>query len=1115
VVKHDTPRRLGKILLVLGLFAGAMLSAPQSRGQPIQPPGSAPPVVAVPPAPDEPSLLRLSRNVPGDSSPIRVAADEVATWGEKGRRYVLLRGNVLVQHGPVRVRSQSAAVILDIDGQQRRGIMRVDVYSAGDVKLETDQGIRSGPEGLIELNTRGEVQVKSHAKKVLREPVMSDPIFQRAVEALGMYASPIVPPAGPDVQRTGLKEPTPPPVPLPGSSPVPTPAPQSPYNQQSQPAPVPPLPPVQTPPPAPAPPPAQIAPPQGGIQQTQATLPAPATGPEGPPTRLPGPSLLGPPPPPGSAPMRQYSVAPRTGGALQARSEVLPTGEQATVFTGGVILSVRGVDGIGFLDIEADQALVWSRGGLAQQMLDNLRSPQGAASKELEFYLAGNVEIRQGNVDGTRVLHACEIYYDVNRNAAIAIKADVEFHRIGYPDPIHFRAQEMRQLSADKFEIDKAELFSSKLPSDPGFKIYLASAVVEEKKVPRRSIFGRQFYDRKTGAPMTETQRIVTARNAVFKLEDFPVLYTPYLQADANDPLGPIEGFTVGANRIYGFQIGTSLDVFDLLAIDPAPFTRWRLDLDYLSRRGPGIGTAYDYRYDEWLTLPAQNVGMVRAWGLRDAGSDILGGPRPEAETHPDYRGRFLWRQNVQELPYNFTFQSQLAALSDRNFLEQYFKLEFDNDVNQNTYTYVKQDLGQFAWTGLVEQRMRSWVNETNWLPRVDGYALGLSFFDLFTYSAHASAGYGQLMITNDNLPLVSPLTDVQNSTARLDLRQEVGLPFYLGPVKVVPYGLLDLTYYSNALNGSDDGRIYGGAGLRSSLPLSRLYADAHSDYFNVSGLYHKIVLGSNYFYAESSDPYTMYAQLDRLHDDASDQALRDIRPLYQAGTPTQMFLASSPLFDPQTYAIRRLLDNRVDTVDDIQVLQLDLRQRLQTKRGLPGNQHVIDWMTLDMSVSLFPNGNRDNFGKSFSFLEYDYVWNIGDRTSLVSTGWYDPFDNGPRMYTVGAFLNRPDRTTFYLGYRQIDPVQSRAVSGTVGYVFSPKYSMVGGVSYDFGLGQSLANSVVFTRTGTDLQVSVGFTYYPLQNNFGVTFEILPNLVGQSRRGSPTGLGVGSAMMNR
>ncbi len=1150
MVTRSGTRRLMRTLLVLGMLAGGSFLSRTSRGDPTPsvPPRSgpsAPPSAPQPvppgapapatPGPNEP--LRLTRNLAGDSQPIQLLADEICTWKDKGKRYVLLRGQVLIEHGIVRLRAPQAVIILDTDRQQRTGILHAAVYAEGTLRLATDQMSKSGTEAQLDLYTRGEVKLTSQKKKVLQTPQPADPVLLRAIQ---VFAPP--PPVAPknDVMRTGLQEESSLPPPPPGPTPLPpppgpTPLPPSPGAGASGPGmpnPVPPPPPPSStmpPPPStskatekpltPATASAKTSgppsPPAGeGIQAAQFITPPPAGGGSNPST-LPGPRLMSPIPgaaqgPPGSAPLRQYSVAPRTGGTLQAKSETLPSGEQVTVFTGGVILSVRGVDGVGFLDIEADQALVWSRGGITPAMIDNLRRPEGESSKELEFYLAGNVEIRQQNADSNRVLRASEVYYDVNRNVAIARDADVEFRRKGFVDPVRFRAQELRQLSVDKIEITKAEVFSSKLPSDPGFKVYFTDATVTETKIPRTSIFGRRVIDRKTGQPAFVDQRLMRAHDAVLSLEGVPIFYTPVLQGDLNDPLGPIEGFSFGVNRIFGAQFATQLNVWDLLGIDPDPTKRWRMELDYLSKRGPGMGTTYDYSDTELFTIPTKLEGMVKAWGLKDTGPDILGGgrPLPFDVDHPEWRGRVLWRQNAQNMPDGFSVQTQLSLLSDHNFLEQYYKQEFDFDVNQSTYIYLKQQQDQWAWTALVEPRLRDWVTETQWLPRADGYVLGLNLFDRLSYNAHASAGWAMLRTSNVPEPPVSP-TDVNIDTARLDFMQQVSLPVDAGPIQLVPYALLDLTYYSEDLSGQQRGRVYGGGGVRASMPLTRLYPNVQSDLFNVNALNHKIVLSSNYLYAGSTVNYLLLPQLDRLNDDATDQALRDINPLQTAFNPGNgYYLVNSALYQPQTYAIRRLLDNRIDTLDDIQVLQLDMRQRLQTKRGFPGNQHVVDWMTLDVSTSIFPEKNSQNFGGLFSFVEWDYVWNIGDRTALTSTGWTDPIDHGASEYTFGAFMNRPDRTNFYLGYRQIDLIQSKAVTGTVTYIFSPKYAMTGGFAYDFGTSQSLSNSLVFTRMGTDLQFSLGFTYNALQNNFGFTFELVPNLVAATRRA-----GVGRATL--
>ena len=47
--------------------------------------------------------------------------------------------------------------------------------------------------------------------------------------------------------------------------------------------------------------------------------------------------------------------------------------------------------------------------------------------------------------------------------------------------------------------------------------------------------------------------------------------------------------------------------------------------------------------------------------------------------------------------------------------------------------------------------------------------------------------------------------------------------------------------------------------------------------------------------------------------------------------------------------------------------------------------------MTLDLDTRpTSPTPARDNFGKPFGQNMYNYEWFIGDRTSIVSYGWFE-----------------------------------------------------------------------------------------------------------------------------
>jgi hypothetical protein len=812
-------------------------------------------------------------------------------------------------------------------------------------------------------------------------------------------------------------------------------------------------------------------------------------------------------------PGRSVRFAPRYGRGYVANSEPLPDGSERTIFTGGVIVYVSPGPDQPEIEFATDDAVIWRRG----------HKPGGASGSgfevepgnQVEVYLSGNVIVRtvsnRGAQSFTQTLRAKEVYYDVPNNRAVALNADLELSTPKLTDSLHLTGKEIRRLDLENWEALSASAFSSKLPSDPGLRFDSNRVTLHERMVDLTNIFGIPYRDFQ-GNRIPGYERTLTIRNAVTRVDEVPVFYWPYIRTDLSEPLGPLLGIGGGMDRIFGTQVYTTWDMYKILALRPPPGHRWRLNADYLGDRGPALGSDYSYSLpvsQDWGYSPGQ--GYARFYALNDGGVDVIGGNRGPQPTHDAMRGRFQW-WHKQEVTDGMFFQGQVAYTSDQNFLEQFFRNDFIYGPNQETFAYLTYQHQNLWSSGLINTKIgQQWIDRTEWLPRLNGAVTGQSFWDLFVYNARANAGYAQLRPSTVNPFPVLP-TDQRVNTGRFDLNQDVSLPFDLGPVKLAPYGVLDLTYYTEDLTGNDRGRAYGGGGVRGSLPLSRLYESVSSDLFNVRGLYHKVTLTGNYYYAQSSVPYSQLPLLDQLDDDVTNYTYRYIRPhqtQFVTG-PAGVALATSPLFDQQQYAIRRLVDNRVDTLGDINVLQGELRQRFQTKRGYPGLEHTVDWISLDLSGSYFPQANRDNFGKQFAFLEYNGLWNIGDRTSISSAGWFDPFEFGTRYWNVGMYLDRPDRTSYYIGYRQTDPLNSKAVTGSLQYQLSRRYSAGLGFSYDFGIQKAMSNSFNITRTGADVTFTIGLTYNALVNNLGVQFLLVPNFLS-SLAGGKLGSGFGSS----
>jgi hypothetical protein len=119
----------------------------------------------------------------------------------------------------------------------------------------------------------------------------------------------------------------------------------------------------------------------------------------------------------------------------------------------------------------------------------------------------------------------------------------------------------------------------------------------------------------------------------------------------------------------------------------------------------------------------------------------------------------------------------------------------------------------------------------------------------------------------------------------------------------------------------------------------------------------------------------------------------------------------------------------------------MGMRHRLQTKRGAPGTERIIDWLTFDANATWFPMENRDNAGADVGLIDYDLRWHLGDRFSILSDGAADTFGDGLRTVSIGMLLNRPERGNAYFGFRTIGgPFEAHVLSATLNYRMSPKW---------------------------------------------------------------------------
>ncbi|MBV8317600.1 MAG: hypothetical protein JOZ53_21885 [Planctomycetaceae bacterium] len=741
----------------------------------------------------------------------------------------------------------------------------------------------------------------------------------------------------------------------------------------------------------------------------------------------------------------------------------------------------------------------------------------------------------------------------------------------------------------EQIQADHTVMTGSRFPT-PGYRFTSRSIdvtkVVSTKTNPSSGRTAGNPKDPKT--PQELTWRIEARRNFFF-LGPVPVFYYPRFVGNADDLEPPLRSVIFRNNNYLGNQVLSDFNGFRLLSIrQPVWIDNWNVDLDYLSMRTkdfPALGSEIAWFGKDFLrdltdpyhrrkdpvassSSPDGYFGYFDIWGLHDSGVDDLGsGPAiitntraselrfgksgiqrgPNSVPHvpplgvpafvnPRFRVNLRHMQSLlgedADQDEDFRIQVEAAYVSDRYFLEEYYKRLNETGLDQETLAYLIRQKHNWAWSIWTEANLQNFYTDTQWLPRVDYYRLGDAVFNKwFTYDQHSGLDYANTHtaaeVNNPYIFAFMPYDPISNTSrtfqsGRFYTNHELDLPLnFANILRVVPYVQGQAVGWTNQINGQAIGRVWGAAGARLDFMVWKKYPNVESELFNVHGLNNKISFQADYRDAYSNVKLQQLGVQDDL-DDNTDESTRRYFALtnYTGGV-------LPPQYDPRHLILRRVLSPITGPTDiqaSIETLQLNIHQRLQTKRGPEGRRRVIDYMTLDATTTYFPYASRDNFNKPFGQNMYNWQWFVGDRTSVISYGWFEFFDitgkpifptntgrhNNPfglNVVTSGVSISRPPRGNVYIGYTVLDtgPINTSALTTTLSYWLSPKWYGSYSNMYDFGNGILLSSYFAVTRVGSDYLTSIGLSVDPQRNSYMFAVQIAPRLSPNIRLGSGVG----------
>ena len=742
------------------------------------------------------------------------------------------------------------------------------------------------------------------------------------------------------------------------------------------------------------------------------------------------------------------------------------------------------------LDLSADRAVIWTSA-------EGLGNPGGGfelnENTPFQVYLEGDIVVRQGNSEA-KASHA---FYDIRDRRGLLMNSELRTYIPELDSFLRVRADTIRQMSATSFQAQNAWVTTSQF-GRPGYRLQSDFITIDD----RPSTWGNRV-DPTTGQPQT-SQYITSSRNTLF-IEEVPVFYLPRLSGPVEETPFPLESASVGYSGMFGAELNSVWSVDKLFGFDLPQGTDWDLLLDGYTKRGPAIGSRGNYDlYGQFLGLPSHLTGEGLLYYVHDTGADQLGLGRNNLAFPDENRGRALSR-NRMEFPNGVSLTSELSYIfnNDRNFIEQYYEPEWDRGKDQENLVNLAVQNDNITGSVMFQTRLNDIFDQTEWLPRLDLTVLGQPLLnDAVTWSSHSWAGYGHIRPAQpptDPTDIFSPLPYFQDVQGLVTgTRHELSLPFQLGPVKVAPYALGEAAYWQQDLAQNDRSRLYGSAGVRASLEFWRALPEVQSSILGLNGLAHKVVLDADYSYSRSSESLGDIPQYNAFDEDAQERFRERFLDLEFGGTlPAQ--------FDPRFYAVRAGAGQSVtaayqELVDNQQVLRLGMRHRWQTKDGPVERQRIVDWMTLDLEASIFPNANRDNFGETLGLLTGRYTWQVGERTQFLANAVVDPFHNGQQIWNAGVLTQRGPRGSLYLGVRNVQAgaVDSQLLTSSFSYRMSEKWISTVGASYDLAEGQDRGQSMTITRVGEYMLFHLGTGYNRSRNNFSLNFMVEPRFGSKS-----------------
>jgi lipopolysaccharide assembly outer membrane protein LptD (OstA) len=730
------------------------------------------------------------------------------------------------------------------------------------------------------------------------------------------------------------------------------------------------------------------------------------------------------------------------------------------------------------LELKADNAVIF----MPEEEVETDQKKRGLgdilASGEVEaIYLSGDVVMTEGR----RTIRADEIYYDLEQEKALVINAVMRNFDEDAGIPVYIRAQRLKQLAADKFSAENVTLTTS--------EFYVPQISLNASSI---SITDTTGGDQGKG-PGSKGGFDAQMKDVRLKMYDKTYFYLPYMRSNMQRPDIPLKSMHIGNDNTFGTYLETRWYLARLLGLEEPEGTDSTLALDYYGDRGFGGGISTEYERENYF-------GRLLGYIINDRGEDRLGrnSSRKNLDPPRELRGRFRW-QHRHFLPYSWQLTTEVSYISDKNFIESYYRDEFYVDKGQETLIHLKRIEDNWGLSFFGKVRLNDFVNELEELPTTEFHWAGQSFLDdKLTFYSDSQVSRFRQRYASGSTPIGS-----QEFFTFMTTRNEVDMPMAIGRTKVVPFVAGTMAFedglgFYRELDGAtaprEDCVWFGEGGVRvSPQPFWKVFSDVKSELWDINQLRHIIA--------------------------------------------------------PHLTAVGYTQGDSV--IEQRDTLSVGISQRLQTKRGSGRNRRTVDWMRLDMEVAwvndsgdssagadqfiwnkpfiplvnefsdTIPQKDRRGsviYGPRRNYFEADYLWKVSDTTALLSDMNYDMQGGVVQQYNVGFSHLRWPNLSYYIGSRYLRRIEnnygekgSNAVTFALTYILDPRYTLVYSGQVDFDYGATVRSDITLIRRYHRLYWSVTFSADESLDRQAVVFSLWPQGVPDLAIGPSRYMGLGGS----